>query len=119
MLEKTNAHRVVSQPSLAPLISKVREELDSKQFALQVDELPSLQSVFPTLADGGVDTEVVPYPASSKPHDPEDIVLYIHSSGSTGFPKPVPQRQKQVLNWCDAGTQPDEAVILYYSPYVC
>lgn len=103
LLEVTNSHHIISQTSLAPLISKVRAELHSKQCTLQVDELPSLTSVFPTLADGGVDTEIEPYPNSGKPHHPDDLVVYIHSSGSTGHPKPVPQRQKQVLNWCCSG----------------
>ncbi|KAJ3525806.1 hypothetical protein NM688_g8348 [Phlebia brevispora] len=101
MLEKTNSHRVVSQSSLAPLISKVRGLTEADSYTLQVDEMPSLQSVFPFL-ETGIDTDVEPYPASSRPHHPDDLVVYIHSSGSTGYPKPIPQRQKQVLNWCSS-----------------
>ncbi|KAF7794887.1 hypothetical protein EIP86_006030 [Pleurotus ostreatoroseus] len=99
MLEQSNSHCIISQSSLSPIISKVLAEMKTKQYALQVDELPSLYLVFPTL-DGGVDTAVDPFPASGKPHHPDDLVMYIHSSGSTGFPKPIPQKQKQVLDWC-------------------
>lgn len=112
LLEATNSHHIVSQASLASLISKVRAELDSKLYALQVDELPSLTSVFPTLADGGVDTKIEPYPTTGKPHHPDDLVVYIHSSGSTGHPKPVPQMQKQVLNWCCSGTLTNAIIIV-------
>ena len=100
MLEKVASHRILSQSSLAPLTSKVLAEMESKGYILHVDDLPALVSVFPSLGASGVDTEVELYPSSGKPHDPDDLVLYIHSSGSTGFPKPIPQRQKQTLNWC-------------------
>ncbi|GJE93359.1 acetyl-CoA synthetase-like protein, partial [Phanerochaete sordida] len=30
----------------------------------------------------------------------EDIVVYLHSSGSTGLPRAIPQRQINVLHWC-------------------
>lgn len=103
MLEKTSSHHIISQASLAPLIAKVRAELDSKHHALRVDELPTLHSIFPFLAEGGIDDDVKPYPASSKPFDMNDVALYIHSSGSTGHPKPIPQRHTAVLDWCCSG----------------
>ena len=33
----------------------------------------------------------------------QDICTYIHSSGSTGYPKPIPQRHRQSLDWCLSG----------------
>ena len=64
MLEKTDSHFVISQPTLAPLIAKVRAELDSKQYTLRVDELPDLYATFPTLNS---EPDVVEaYPSSGK-----------------------------------------------------
>ncbi|KZT19307.1 hypothetical protein NEOLEDRAFT_976969 [Neolentinus lepideus HHB14362 ss-1] len=30
----------------------------------------------------------------------DDICMYLHSSGSTGFPKAIPQMNKAILDWC-------------------
>lgn len=104
MLEATSCHRIISQPDLAPLVSGVKAQLDEKQYELKVDDLPSLTQIFPDIHDGGCVAPCIPYPRSSKPHDMEDIVLYLHSSGSTGLPRAIPQRHINILHWCNSGT---------------
>ena len=101
MLEKTGCHRILSQSSLAHLVSQVKEELDTKNYSLRVDDLPSLYDVFPQLSETSAYTAPEPYPAAP-PHKMEDLVMYIHSSGSTGFPKPIPFNQRIMMQWINS-----------------
>ena len=109
MMEKTNCHRIISQSSLSSLMNEVLAEVEGKNYAIRVDELPGLYDVFPGVKaknrgityDGN--TKVEPYPPRSKPLDENEIVSYLHSSGSTGFPKPIFQTDKTLRSWCRAG----------------
>lgn len=103
MLEKTNCHRMITQSSLPPsLISSIQSQLSDKGFALHLDEIPSLESIFPAIKteDPNVSPDVPTYPPPPVPFHPDDVVLYLHSSGSTGFPKPIAQTQNMLLQWC-------------------
>ena len=111
MMEKTNCRRVISQASLAPLINEVKAELDGKGVSIKIDDLLSLKDVFPSLrpqgkANGtghGVTKGFKSYPSSKMPFDDNAVVVYIHSSGSTGFPKPIPHTHKTQRSWCRGG----------------
>jgi long-subunit acyl-CoA synthetase (AMP-forming) len=101
MLQKTSCSHVVSQSTFAAIIDAVQLGMSEKQLSLQYDELPSLPRIFPQF--GGDPTEPVePFPPQTKPPMKDDIVLYLHSSGSTGLPKPIAQRQIAVLQWCNS-----------------
>ena len=52
------------------------------------EQLLDLHAVFPDLT--GRIAQATRYPKSTRAYDPEDVVLILHSSGSTGLPKPVP-----------------------------
>ena len=101
MMEKTSSHRMLSQRILSPLIDGVKKDLEAKHYAFEVDELPDFFTVFPALSGGKVaETAVEPYPQDPRVHLKDDIALYLHSSGSTGFPKPIPLTRKIILEWC-------------------
>ena len=102
MLEKTNCHRMVVSPFVAPLTAAIQKLLVSKNYGIQVDQLPTIKSVFPKLYSDVTDSEVPEYPARAEPTGPNDTVLILHSSGSTGFPKPIPQTNKTILQWCQS-----------------
>lgn len=101
LMEHTSCHRIVSQPTFAPFTDAVRESLPSG-FAMHVDDLPALTDVFPTLAPSFDPPRAVsgPYPPPACAASPSDVVLYLHSSGSTGFPKPIPHTHTTILHWC-------------------
>ncbi|KAF9070460.1 hypothetical protein BDP27DRAFT_612166 [Rhodocollybia butyracea] len=97
ILKKSGAHRLLgTQSTLGELFQNIQAELASykdngKPYELVIEEIPSLTDLFPKL---GVETakdpfKPYPYPSSSYP-GPEDIAAILHSSGSTGFPKPIP-----------------------------
>ncbi|TCD65360.1 putative NRPS-like protein biosynthetic cluster [Steccherinum ochraceum] len=96
MLEKTSCHRIISHSLLSGVMDSLIQICRSKEYPLQVEELPSLHDLFPTL---GRPSAVKPYPHSTAPESPQDILMYLHSSGSTGFPKPIPQTQHVLLQW--------------------
>lgn len=102
MLKQTSSHRIISQPALSPLLSEVQNELEAEGYALQVDDLPGLDEVFPSVYDESLSDDYVPYPPSEEPYDPKETALYAHSSGSTGFPKPIPQRHENMLECCNS-----------------
>ena len=104
MLEKTFCHRIISQPSLATLVNDVTALCAAKGYKLQVDSLMSLDEMFPTL--GSPSPLVPPYPPSSSRIDAkDDVVLIIHSSGSTGFPKPILETQHVFMHWVNNGAR--------------
>ncbi|THU90837.1 acetyl-CoA synthetase-like protein [Dendrothele bispora CBS 962.96] len=72
--------------------------LDSLQSdALTFHELPTLERLYGPDRLGLVE-DFEPY-SSHTERSPDDIGFVIHSSGSTGFPKPVPQKFLTILHW--------------------
>lgn len=98
MLVRTSCRKLITQPSLSALSSAVQAMMTDKQSSAEVVQLPALHDIFPSLANG--DCFVESYPPSSEAPKPTDTVLYLHSSGSTGFPKPIPQTNQAMLEWC-------------------
>ncbi|TFK74185.1 putative aminoadipate reductase [Pluteus cervinus] len=102
LLEKTSCHRLITtQSTLKPLFDGIKSQLSKTQpsFNLQIEEAPGLLSLFPELGGKGGKSPLPlwPHPAA-RPKD-EDICLYLHSSGSTGFPKPIPLTHKTDMQW--------------------
>ncbi|KAF9814140.1 hypothetical protein IEO21_05278 [Rhodonia placenta] len=101
MMERTRCRHIISQSTFAALTDAVCATLPYGD-SVRVDNLPPLIDVFPSLA-ASVDTPAKSsgaYPSSGRISAPDDIVLYLHSSGSTGHPKPIPQTNKTLLHWC-------------------
>lgn len=103
LLIKSSCHRVLTQPSLVHLLSDAQTAFAAKGACLQVDELPSIHVVYPSLSGVAQNVEEVPFPAIEKPGD-DDIALYLHSAGSTGLPKPIALSQKIINQWVNNRT---------------
>ncbi|KAF9463989.1 putative nonribosomal peptide synthetase [Collybia nuda] len=104
LLKKTSCHRLIAtQDTLRGLISGVKAELakDDAQFELSVEEVPNIRQVFPKLGAEVADDPFERYP--TLPVSIELPVMYLHSSGSTGFPKPVPLTHQAFLDWVSYG----------------
>jgi acyl-coenzyme A synthetase/AMP-(fatty) acid ligase len=77
---------------------KVELEATNPSYELVIEEVPSLHDIFPKL---GVETKAdsfTPFKTDYKPKL-DEIAMYLHSSGSTGFPKAIPQAHQTLLHW--------------------
>lgn len=93
MMKKTNcSHIMTLRHAHNGLIEEIREEIAGHE--LVVDELPTLSYAFPKLGSEVEADPFVPYPAPASRPDLDSPVIYFHSSGSTGFPRPIPHSHK-------------------------
>ncbi|KAJ3821631.1 putative aminoadipate reductase [Lentinula raphanica] len=87
LLRKSSARRLLTtHVTLPDVINGIRSEMRTD--GLRLEEAPSLKDIFPYLAR---ETAGHPFSCAVEPFIPEDTdaAIYLHSSGSTGFPKAV------------------------------
>jgi phenylacetate-coenzyme A ligase PaaK-like adenylate-forming protein len=79
----------------------VKAEIFTKdpRYELSIEEVPALDVIFPRLGVENKTDPFIPYPALEVRPAISDICLFLHSSGSTGLPKTIPQTQQTLLNW--------------------
>jgi acyl-CoA synthetase (AMP-forming)/AMP-acid ligase II len=98
MMTKTNCSRIVTlDHAHKPLIDGVRREIGGAP--LTVYEVPTLRYAFPKLAQEAVTDCFIPYPPAVKRPDLDSPAIYIHSSGSTGFPKAIAHSHRIQIQW--------------------
>ncbi|KAI5884853.1 acetyl-CoA synthetase-like protein [Schizophyllum commune H4-8] len=103
LMRMANCHRLVAtQQTLQTLISGVEKELGAGH-ALKLDEMPLLDLIYPRLAEEKATDAFEPYPEASMPPKPDDLALYLHSSGSTGFPKAIGHTYTSLTGWSRLG----------------
>jgi acyl-CoA synthetase (AMP-forming)/AMP-acid ligase II len=91
MLRTASSHRlIVTNSSLGSLVNDVQEEMSLLGHAIELQELPRLPDIYPHLAQESKSDAFQPVSPSAHVKSPNDIVLYLHSSGSTGLPKLIP-----------------------------
>ncbi|KAG2095134.1 putative aminoadipate reductase [Suillus discolor] len=103
MMQKTRCRRLITtRHSLASLIDGVEAGLVSatQTSQLQIDEIPALKHLYPSLVSGTPNEAIVPYSSLGPPSSENDVLFYLHSSGSTGFPKPIPISNLTAIHWC-------------------
>ncbi|KAJ3731317.1 putative aminoadipate reductase [Lentinula guzmanii] len=106
LLEKTGAHRILTtKVTLQELLQNIKKELTSKNptYDVTFEEVPGLNDLYPKL---GVEVSSDSFEAySSSDPGPDDIAIILHSSGSTGFPKPISITYRCiVLSWASSAT---------------
>ncbi|KAG6878934.1 putative NRPS-like protein biosynthetic cluster [Termitomyces sp. T32_za158] len=99
LLLKTSCHRLITtSATLSSLLDGVKTEL-AADFDLSIEEIPMLYQIYPRLGNETVDDPFERYPPPlMRPHM-SDVALYLHSSGSTGFPKAIPQTYLILAHW--------------------
>jgi long-subunit acyl-CoA synthetase (AMP-forming) len=104
MLQSTSCTRIIAQESTASLVGQVRSDMELQGVKITIDHLPALKDVFPRFDDklNSAQAEVEPYPSATQRGDSHQTALFIHSSGSTGYPKSVPSSSKRFLQWIDS-----------------
>ena len=96
------SHRLVAtRETLRDLIEDVKLEIFAKDptYELSIEELPSLDVIFPRLGRESKKDPFIPYPTLESRPAISDVCMFLHSSGSTGLPKTIPQTNKTLLNW--------------------
>ncbi|KAL1847941.1 putative NRPS-like protein biosynthetic cluster [Paecilomyces lecythidis] len=91
LLETTNSRNLMVHESFRD----VAEELKRRNPDLQVDEIPSQDVYDFPIEDVNIDTNLTAHLDPAK--ETENTVWIIHSSGSTGLPKPIPQIQRAAI----------------------
>ncbi|KAF8655498.1 hypothetical protein AX16_003028 [Volvariella volvacea WC 439] len=104
LLQKTNCHRILTTKStLQALMDEVVAHLSANDpsFKLTIDESPSVLQIYPQLQEksGGQPKARVRYPRRATPPDMRAPCIYLHSSGSTGFPKAIPWSHRILDLW--------------------
>ncbi|KAF9000304.1 hypothetical protein BDQ17DRAFT_1427303 [Cyathus striatus] len=101
LLKVTSCHRIIVTPvTLGSLLDDVQSLIsqETPEFGLEVEVAPMIAQLFPSLGKEDAEHPFSPYPPHSR-FKPTDICLYLHSSGSTGFPKAIPQRVRSIVEW--------------------
>ncbi|PPR05125.1 hypothetical protein CVT24_010381 [Panaeolus cyanescens] len=102
LLKKSNCHRMITtQTTLSGLLTDITEELKNNdpEFALTIEEVPRFDDIFPKIGCENEDDPFTPYPGPATRPDLDELALYLHSSGSTGFPKAIPQTHRILVAW--------------------
>ena len=95
-MKKTNCSRIVTlDHAHKGLIDSIRHE----GVQLMVFELPTLRYAFPKLGQEVATDPFTPYPPPLKRPDLDSPAIYLHSSGSTGFPKPIAHSYRIQIQW--------------------
>ncbi|KAH7890598.1 acetyl-CoA synthetase-like protein [Phlebopus sp. FC_14] len=105
MMKKTRSSRIVTlHDAHQGLMQGIRSAAPDIDFI--VEELPTLAYAFPKLGLEVESDPFVPYPPPASRPDVNKAAIYIHSSGSSGFPKPIAQSYKiQVQRLAQLETQ--------------
>ncbi|CAK5265509.1 unnamed protein product [Mycena citricolor] len=91
LLKSTGCHRVLTtRASLGNLVDVISElAAQELSYELSVEEIPLLGELYPHLGRESAADEFTSYLVSDLTPRMTDIALCLHSSGSTGFPKPI------------------------------
>ncbi|KAL3478125.1 hypothetical protein BJX99DRAFT_245792 [Aspergillus californicus] len=91
LIERTNAQHVFVHGSLKETAGKVKERIPN----LQILDIPTEEYYEYPISDDTIDTNILSH---LDPHVETDHVAWIiHSSGSTGLPKPIFQTQRAAI----------------------
>lgn len=101
LMKDTACHRLLTtRETLRPLIDEITAELSKEEtsYPLTVEEIPPLAEIFPRLGNETVDDPFKPYPRAPRP-PLDNVIMYLHSSGSTGLPKTIKQTFRSMVHW--------------------
>ncbi|KAJ7153103.1 putative aminoadipate reductase [Mycena crocata] len=100
LLRATLCRRIISTcVTLEPLLVGIKQAFAQAEpdFSLRIDEVPSLSQVYPNLGVEAASCPFEPYMPSINVPALDDVCVYLHSSGSTGLPKAIPQTHRALI----------------------
>ncbi|KAG6832642.1 putative NRPS-like protein biosynthetic cluster [Tephrocybe sp. NHM501043] len=106
LLTKTSCRRLLTTHAyLESLINTIKSHtINTFRSNVKIEEMPSFSSVYPYLAHETADRPFKSYPPPIKRPFKYDLCLYLHSSGSTGNPRPIPITQ---ISWTQCALPTD------------
>ncbi|KAJ7839703.1 hypothetical protein B0H14DRAFT_3140666 [Mycena olivaceomarginata] len=102
LLRASSCHRILAtRATLAPLLAGLEKQVAEvdPEFALSIEEISSLSDIYPHLGVETPDCQFQPYSSAGPRPSLDDVGLYLHSSGSTGYPKAIAQTNRALEQW--------------------
>ncbi|KAJ7656834.1 putative aminoadipate reductase, partial [Mycena polygramma] len=109
LLSTSGAHRLLTtKSSLGRLVDTVAEHLSAliPPHELTIEEIPLLGQLYPHLGHETSKDAFVRYPAPGTRTSLDNVAMYLHSSGSTGFPKCIPETHRNLIHYAALGRYP-------------
>ncbi|PPQ75729.1 hypothetical protein CVT24_002582 [Panaeolus cyanescens] len=103
MMKDSSCSRILTtEKTLQPLISGIRAQFPKNHPngpELVVEEMPPLDEIYPKLGRETAEDPFEPYPKAANKPPLDNVMLYLHSSGSTGMPKTIPHTYRSMIQW--------------------
>jgi acyl-coenzyme A synthetase/AMP-(fatty) acid ligase len=92
LLRSVSAHRVLTTPTVPQtFLASIQAEMNDHSYDFVMEPLPAFDDIYPELFGIAAHTEDFPLlPLPSPDAYPNGVEIWLHSSGSTGQPKPLP-----------------------------
>ncbi|KAJ3517676.1 hypothetical protein NLJ89_g350 [Agrocybe chaxingu] len=106
LLQGSSCHKIVgTRATLGKLFDEVEARVAAvgEQFKLNFVEIPTVERLFPKLGREIEDDSFKLYSTLAPTPSLESVCMYLHSSGSTGFPKCIPQTHRNLVEWTNFG----------------
>ncbi|KAJ6545507.1 hypothetical protein B0H19DRAFT_1266933 [Mycena capillaripes] len=71
----------------------------SPPYDLSIEEIPLLGQIYPHLGHETTEDAFVPYSNPTTTTALDEVAMYLHSSGSTGFPKSIPETHRNLIHY--------------------
>ncbi|KAJ7855599.1 hypothetical protein B0H14DRAFT_3645801 [Mycena olivaceomarginata] len=114
LLRTAGAHRLLTTKlSLGSVVDTLSAELSAADlpYDLSIDEIPLLGQLYPHLGEETSRDPFVPYPSPTVRTPLDDVVMYLHSSGSTGLPKCIPETHRTLIHFATLGSLSEIAAL--------
>ncbi|KAJ7731262.1 acetyl-CoA synthetase-like protein [Mycena metata] len=102
LLNNTSSHRLLTtKGSLAKTMDALSADVVQKNppYPLSMEEIPLLGQIYPYLGHETTEDPFVPYPGPKSRTAVDEVAMYVHSSGSTGFPKSIPATHRTAIQY--------------------
>ncbi|KAF8215591.1 hypothetical protein K438DRAFT_1954309 [Mycena galopus ATCC 62051] len=110
LLSDTGSRRLLTtKASLGHLVDLVSVDLSAMDppYHLSVEEIPLLGQLYPHLGQETLKDPFAPYPSPSTRTALDNVAIYLHSSGSTGLPKCIPETHRTLIHFAALGALTD------------
>ncbi|KAF9527250.1 putative aminoadipate reductase [Crepidotus variabilis] len=101
LMKESSAHRLLTtRETLKSLVNDIEQQISvtDPEYKISVEEMPSLNILYPKLGCETIEDAFTPYPAGPR-LSLNDTLLYLHSSGSTGLPKSIRHSFLAMIHW--------------------